>query len=113
MTIKVHTPRSVARDIGIINMLRNNSNTKGVYATVDGEDYAQYVRLYEEWNKHCDNPVAMEENCIGENKYELEFSFWPTGNAIELLRLYLKETAQWKLVVTDKANGNLKIIIEG
>lgn len=108
-----YTPKTIKRDIDIINALRNNPNTRGIYATVTGGDYADYLRWYKEWLTLCENPVIMEENSIGENKYELDFSFMPTDNTIGLIRLYLSATCHWKHIVADCVEHRLKLTIEG
>lgn len=108
-----HTPRSIKRDIDIINTLRNNPNTRNTYATVTGSDYADYIRWYKEWLTLCENPVAMEENSVGKNKYELDFSFMPTENAIGLIRLYLSTTCNWNNIVAECVEHRLKLTVEG
>lgn len=92
------TPSRIKNDIGIINKLREHEKTKDLYANVTGADYDDYLLWFKQWEQIAGNPVLMEENCIGGDRFELEFTFYPNDNVLKLIGLYLTETALWETV---------------
>lgn len=107
-----YTPSKILNAIGVINQLRQHPETKAIYATIDGEAYTEYLHWYKEWIAICENPVRFEECSIRDDRFELDFTLYPSEPVRRLIEMYLTLTCNWKEVTFERTfNGTMTMVI--
>lgn len=113
MSQREQTPQAIKAAISVINQLRVHPSTKDIYAEVDGDSYDEYLQMLSQWIRHTENPVRMEECCIGGERFEIEFTFYPSEPAMKLFKLYATVTLGWSSVEYSKNEENTLTMIIG